>query len=386
MGEKRVLMKHLPLPAKLPDPLSDTYVQLVLNKSLYLCNGLRAMIKRILIFIFFGIIISPSFSQTGGDNIYEFLNLTHSGLVSSLGGSNVSLQGNNLNLAYHNPALLNSGMNKTLALNYVNYFAGINYGLAMYSRSYPGTGNFAAGLTYLNYGSFTETDASGVMAGNFSAAEYAFSMIYSRAIDSLFTIGVNFKPVLSHLEKYTSFGFAFDIGAAWHNPSNRFSAGLVIKNAGYQVTTYAGEPHQNLPFEIQAGVSQKLAHAPFRFSLTMKHLEKFDLTHQYTAPAPTGTNTPRSSEFMENLLRHAVLGVELIPHKNFYISAGYNYQRRRELEVDSKVSTVGLSWGFGINTSWMDIEFGRATYHLAGSSTNLSLILRPDNIYKKYRN
>jgi hypothetical protein len=342
--------------------------------------------KKVLNILFFSILLSPSFSQTGGDNIYEFLNLTHSGLVSALGGTNVSLQGNNLNLAYHNPALLNSGMNKTLALNYVNYFAGINYGLAMYSRSYTGLGNFAAGLTYLNYGSFTETDASGIITGNFSAAEYAFSMIYSREIDSLFTVGVNFKTVLSHLEKYTSFGFAFDIGASWHNRSNLFSAGMVIKNAGYQVTTYAGEPRQKLPFEIQAGVSQRLAYAPLRFSLTLRHLEKFDLTHQYTEPASTGNIDPVSSEFTENLLRHIILGVELIPHKNFYFCGGYNYQRRRELQVDSKVSTVGFSWGFGINTSWLDIEFGRATYHLAGSSTNVSLIVRPDKIYKKYRN
>ena len=342
--------------------------------------------KKALIIFFFSIIMSSSFSQTGGDNIYEFLNLTHSGLVSSLGGSNVSLQGNNLNLAYHNPALLNSGMNKTLALNYVNYFAGINYGLVMYSRSYQRTGNFAAGLTYLNYGSFTETDASGIITGNFSAAEYAFSMIYSREIDSLFTVGVNFKPVLSHLEKYTSFGFAFDIGASWHNRSNLFSAGLVIKNAGYQVTTYAGEPRQKLPFEIQAGISQRLAYAPFRFSLTLRHLEKFDLTYQYKEPASTGSIVPVSSELIENLMRHVILGAELIPHKNFYFSAGYNYQIRRELQVDSKVSTIGFSWGFGINTSWLDIEFGRATYHLAGSSNHVSLIIRPDKIYKKYRN
>jgi hypothetical protein len=342
--------------------------------------------KKALNILFFSILFSPSFSQTGGDNIYEFLNLTHSGLVSSLGGSNVSLQGNNLNLAYHNPALLNSGMNKTLALNYVNYFAGINYGLAMYSRSYTGTGNFAAGLTYLNYGSFTETDASGVITGNFSAAEYAFSLIYSCEIDSLFSVGVNFKPVLSHLEKYTSIGFAFDFGASWHNKSNLFSAGMVIRNAGYQVTTYAGEPRQKLPFEIQAGISQRLAHAPLRFSLTLKHLEKFDLTHQYKEPASTENIDQVSSEFAENLLRHIILGVEMIPHKNFYFCGGYNYQRRRELQVDSKVSTVGFSWGFGINTSWMDIEFGRATYHLAGSSNHVSLIIRPDKIYKKYHN
>jgi hypothetical protein len=341
------------------------------------------MVKKILNILFFSIIVSPAFSQTGGDNVYEFLNLTHSGLVSSLGGTNVSLPGNNLNLVYHNPALLNSSMDKTLALNYVNYFAGINYGLAMYSKSYDGVGNFAAGLTYLNYGSFTQADASGVITGDFSAAEYAFSMVYSREIDSLFSLGVNFKPVLSHLEKYTSFGFAFDIGASYHNRSNLFSTGLVIRNAGYQVTTYAGEPRQNLPFEIQAGVSQRLAHAPFRFSLTLKHLEKFDLTHEYKDPASTVSTNAVSSGFSENMLRHIILGVELIPHKNFYFSGGYNYQRRRELEIDSKVSTVGLSWGFGIKTSWLDIEFGRATYHLAGSSSHVSLILRPDLIYKK---
>jgi hypothetical protein len=343
------------------------------------------MKKKVLNLLLFIVIALPSFSQTGGDNIYEFLNLTHSGLVSSLGGTNVSLQGNNLNLAYHNPALLNSGMDKSLALNYVNYFAGINYGLAMYSRSYPGTGNFGAGLTYLNYGSFTETDASGTITGSFSAAEYALSLLYSRQIDSLFTIGLNFKPVISQLEKYTSIGFAFDIGASWHNRTNLFSAGLVIKNAGYQVTSYAGESHQKLPFEIQAGISQQLTHAPFRFSLTLRHLEKFDLTYQYEKIASTGNNKI-SSDFLENSLRHVILGVELIPHKNFYLSAGYNYQRRKELEIESKVSTVGFSWGFGINTSMLNIEFGRATYHLAGSSTNVSLIIRPDLIYKKFRN
>jgi hypothetical protein len=314
------------------------------------------------------------------------LNLTHSGLVSSLGGTNVSISGNDLNLAYHNPALLNSSMEKTLALNYVNYFAGINYGLAMYSRTYKNVGNFAGGLTYLNYGSFTEADANGIITGDFSAAEYAFSMIYSREIDTLFSFGVNFKPVLSHLEKYTSFGFAFDIGASYHNPGNLFSTGLVIKNVGYQLTTYAGEHRQNLPFQIQAGVSQRLAHAPFRFSLTVNHLEKFNLTHEYKDPASNVSNSPEASEFSENVLRHIILGIELIPHKNIYFSGGYNYQRRRELEVDSKVSTVGLSWGFGIKTTWLDLEFGRATYHLAGSSNAVSLILRPDLIYKKNTN
>ena len=344
------------------------------------------MIKKSLNILCFIFMALPNFSQTGGDNVYEFLNLTHSGLVASLGGTNVSLQGSDLNMAYHNPALLSPDMNKSLAMNYVNYFAGINYGMAMYSESFSNIGSFAAGITYLNYGTFTETDASGVITGTFKASEYAFSLIYSREIDSSFSVGINFKPVLSYLERYSSAGFVFDFGANWHTRSNLFSAGLAIKNLGCQITTYAGELREKLPFEIQAGISQRLAYAPFRFSITLRHLEKYDLTHEYIINNTPGTNESEKSEFFENMMRHVILGAELISHKNFYFCGGYNYQRRKELQVDSKVSTVGFSWGFGINTSLLNIEFGRATYHLAGSSTHLSVILKTNNIYKKNRN
>ncbi len=323
-----------------------------------------------------------SASQTGGDNIYEFLNLTHSGRISSLGGSNVSLTGINLNFASINPALLDAQMDNSLALDYSNYFAGINYGLVMYSRSLQKSGSIAGGITYLNYGSFTEADASGNITGSFNASETAFSIIYSRELDSLFSVGINFKPVLSHLENYSSFGFAFDIGASWHNRENLLSAGLVIRNIGYQVTTYAGEARGNLPLEVLAGVSARLAHAPFRFSLTLRHLEKYDLTYQY-APTDEGSD-PGTSEFFENMMKHIIMGAEIIPHKNFYLSLGYNHQRRSELQTDSKVAGTGFTWGFGVNTSMLDIEFGRASYHLAGSSNHVSLILRPDFMAKKF--
>jgi len=325
------------------------------------------------------------YSQTGGDNVYEFLNLTNSGLVASLGGSNVSLTVPDLNLAYHNPALLSPAMDKNLTISYVNYFAGINYGMSMYARSFPGAGNFAAGITYLNYGTFKGTDESGIITGSFKAAEYAMSLIWSRSIDSLFTFGVNLKPVLSHLERYTSFGMALDAGATYLSRNKLFSAGLVLKNIGLQITTYTGETREKLPFEIQAGISQKLAHAPFRFSLTLRHLEKFDLTHTYDETADqSGTSASSASGFGENLLRHMVFGGELIPHKNFYFAAGYNYQRRREMQVESRVAGVGFSWGFGINTSYLSLGFGRASYHLAAASNHITLILRPDMLYRKF--
>ncbi len=338
--------------------------------------------NRTLSIIFIFILIEEVSAQTGGGRAYEFLNISQSGLITSLGGMNVSLPVKDPALALNNPSLLSSSMDKSISLNYVNYFAGINYGMAIYSMSVPKIGSIAAGLTCLDYGKITGADISGNITGSFGASEYSFSLIYSLRIDSLFSLGINIKPVLSHLERYTSFGMAADIGAGWRSEDELFSAGIVLRNIGGQITTYAGEKRHFAPFEIQAGISAKLTHAPFRFSFTIRHLEKFDLTHEY------GTNEKSeldasSSEFMENLMRHFIIGAELIPHRNFYLSAGYNYQRRKELQTESRMAGVGFSWGFGINTSILSVGFGRASYHLAGTSNNISLIIRPNNLLKR---
>lgn len=341
------------------------------------------MIRRIFTGIMLNLLFSPAFTQTGGDNVYEFLNLTCSGLVSSLGGSNVSLPDDNLSMACHNPSLLSDGMKNNVALNYVNYFAGINYGMVLWSPATGGEGNLAMGLTYLNYGSFTASDVSGTITGSFSASEYSFSLLWSFSIDSSFSAGISLKPVLSHLEKYSSLGIAADLGLSWHSPGRLLSAGLVIRNTGYQITTYAGERRKEPPFEVMAGGTVRLAHAPLRFSLTLRHLEKYDLTYEYKASPSDPRHEGSRGSLAENLLRHAVIGAEIFPHRNLSLSGGYNFQRRRELLTGAGTGAAGLSWGFGLNTSVLRIEFGRASYHLAGSSSHFSVIVNPGNLLRK---
>lgn len=340
------------------------------------------MLRRVIFGIALIILSCTSFSQTGGNNIYEFLNLTHSGLISSLGGANVSVRDNNPNKAWHNPSLLNPGSGGTISLNYTNYFAGINYGMAMYSLSAGKKGSFAAGISYLNHGTFTASDASGNILGEFHASESALSVVYSRSFDSLFSVGINIKPVISSLERYNSLGIAFDLGASWHTPDERLSAGIVLRNAGVQITRYTSEEKGRLPFEIMAGITVKPEHAPFRLSFTLRHLEKFRLVHQYMDP-DKGNQANRS--FSGNLSRHIVVGAEFIPSKNFYMSAGYNHQRRSELAPESGMSGSGFSWGFGINTSSISIELGRASFHPSASSTNLSLLVKPGFFPRKAR-
>lgn len=333
------------------------------------------MKKVIIIFILASCVIDAS-SQTGGDNVYEFLNLSPNAYISSLGGFNVSSPGNDPSSAMLNPALAGSGSHGSLSLNYLNYFAGINYGSMMYSYHSDSSGIFSAGINYLNYGRFDRADEAGNINGYFNASEYAINIIYARQLDSSFSVGVNLKPVISQLESYVSFGLAVDLGAFYQSPGGMINAGLAIRNCGLQLTTYSGI-REKLPFEITAGISTKLRHAPLKFSLTARHLEKYDLLHKYTATDDDEPPLSKTGEIAENIMRHLVFGAELMPTENFFITTGFNYQRRKELMFDLRSATVGFSLGAGIKTSSFEIIISRARYHIAGSSTTFSLLLKP---------
>lgn len=328
-------------------------------------------------------------AQLGGDNTYEFLNLTWSARASALGGTAVSMSDRESSFVLHNPSQASVDMSGTLSLGYVNYLSDISYGSALYLFNGSQNSVMAAGLTWLNYGSFTEADNAGNITGTFRASEYAMNLIYSRTIDSIFRVGINLKPIISQLEMYNSFGLAVDIGASWTSRDGLLSAGMVIRNIGMQITTYTGEERERLPFELQAGVSKRLSHAPFRFTLTMRNLQKFDLTHRYDTTSQQGAfgSVPQEKDgFTENLFRHLLFGAECLPHPNFWIATGYNYQRRSELKVTSGAASAGFSWGFGVNLSGFRIGFSRARYHLAGGSNQFALSFDPGQVYRKITN
>lgn len=330
----------------------------------------------------------PGFSQKGGESTYSFLGLTNAARVAALGGEVVSLLDDDINLVFHNPGLLTSGMHNHLNLNYVNYFAGVNYGYASYGYSLEGIGNFAAGMHYVNYGTFERTDELGQNQGTFRASEYAMNLVYSRLfLDSSLTAGVNLKPIFSAFEQYTSLGLALDLGVSYHFQGSLTTLGLVFKNMGTQITSYTGR-REPLPFEIQAGITQGLAHAPFRFNITLQHLERWDLT--YTVPGQDETVTlGNASEksgfdlFGDKLMRHMIFGVEFLIGENFHVDLGYNYKRRKEMKVNVHPGMVGFSMGFGFRVSKFHFAFGRASYHLAGGTNHFSLTTNLSDFYRK---
>jgi len=335
------------------------------------------------IIIFFLFLPSFIFAQIGGNQTYKFLELTNSARAASLGGSIISIKEADLALTYHNPALLCDTMLNNLVLNYVNYFADINYGYLAYARNYKKIGNLSIGLHYINYGNFLETNELGEKLGEFKAAEYAFNFIWANKLNNFISYGVNFKPIVSNLEHYTSIGVAIDAGILYENEKHLTNIAFVIKNFGTQLTSYTENNREKLPLELQLGVTKALEHAPFRISIVYRHIENWNLRFDSPSEATT-TNIfnekPKEkteiSKFSDNLMRHLVYGIEFIPFKSFYFNFSYNHQRRMELSLQQIGGTTGFSWGFGLNLARFNLAYGRAAYHVAGASNHFSFSTR----------
>ena len=88
-----------------------------------------------------------AFGQVGGEGTYRFLDLTTSARSAALGGYQVALDDNDLDLVFHNPALLRDTMRNQLVLNYVDYFSDIKFGYASYAWHLNKIGTVATGIT-----------------------------------------------------------------------------------------------------------------------------------------------------------------------------------------------------------------------------------------------
>ncbi len=327
-------------------------------------------------------------AQSGGNHAYEFLNLSVPARVASLGGSLISVKDNDLNLAIQNPSLLDSSMHNSLSISYVDYFTDIQYGYVSYSRTYKKIGSFSAGMQFLDYGDFTSASVTGEITGQFTASDYALNLGYSRPLDSMFSIGATVKTIYSTLVAYTSIGNAIDIGSIYNNKKRLLSAALVVKNLGKSWKTYY-IGHEPLPFEIQLGVSKKIAHAPFRVNLTLTHLEKWDLTFVdpaiSTVDPITGATIEKSkfSKTADKLARHAVVGGEVLISKNFHLRFGYNYLRRQELKLASRSGIAGFSFGFGLKVYKFHLSYGYAKYNVAGGPNHFTISTNFSDFYSR---
>ena len=348
------------------------------------------MKKVILLILLFNTLLVSA--QIGGSNTYEFLNVPVSARVGALGGSLIAVKDNDPTLTLANPSLMNEDMSGMLTLSYLNYFADINHGYASYIKDFNKAGTYSLGMKYIDYGTFLETDEGGNELGNFSAGEYALVVGWGKRIDSLFSVGANLKTIYSNLYTYNSVGIGLDLSATYYNKAKEITVAAVIKNLGVQLKPYVkGTEKEPIPFEIQVGISKKLKYVPFRVSIDVVHLEKWNLSYNDSI-ITTNTNELLSDEdkaernktnLLSEAFRHLVIGGEFVPSKTFNVRFGFNYKRRSELALDDRPGLVGFSWGVGFRIKKIYLSYGSARYHLAGSSNHFTVTTNLSEYYRK---
>jgi hypothetical protein len=110
----------------------------------------------------------------------------------------------------------------------------------------------------------------------------------------------------------------------------------------------------------------------------MQYLNKWDLGFA-TEENESDDFYVQEESLAKQIMRHMVLGVEVLPSQNFTIRAGYNYQRRQELKFEDFGSMVGFSAGFGLKIKRFRLDYAISQYHLAGSSNLFSLAINLNN-------
>ncbi len=324
---------------------------------------------------------SHGYAQIGGKAIYRFLDLPIPARTAALGGNLIGVKDDDINLSFQNPALLNKGMHNQLSFSYINYIKDVNYNYAAYARSYDKIGHFAIGLQNIGYGKFQEANEYGEITGAFRANDYSFNLAFARDLDSNFTYGFTVKTIYSKYYTFTSIGNAIDAGLTYYNPKRLLTFSVLLKNFGYQWKTYTGNAREKLPFDFQAGISKKVAKAPFRLILAYENINTWDLTYSDpNNPEPTEdpfTHKPiKKSKFKtwgDKMMRHVVFGTEIVLTKNFNLRLGYNYQRRKEMILPDKKGMAGFSLGLCLKVSKFQISYGFVKYHVAGNSNHITI-------------
>ncbi len=336
---------------------------------------------RLLFTILFTLILNSGFSQTlGGGSVFNFLKLPNTPRLTALGGVNVSSASNDVGLAFNNPALLRKEMHTQLNAVFNSFYAGINsYHLSFALRQEKLKTNFSWGITYFDYGKISQTDASGNIYGGLKPADWVMQVSASRSYLQKWNYGASIKFISSNYGIYLSNGIALDAGVVYSDSVNHLSASVVAKNMGFQLKKYSGTFPEELPFDLQAGISKKLENAPLTFSFTAQRLHQFDLRYNDTAfNNENGIQQNKNSQYTFNkIFRHFIFAVQLNPIPQLEFTLGYNHLRRQELNINNSSNGLnGFSLGVGLMVKKLQVHYARTYYQNNTAYSQLGLNLK----------
>ncbi|MCG9899753.1 MAG: type IX secretion system protein PorQ [Hydrotalea sp.] len=292
------------------------------------------------------------FAQTlGGNSVYGFLRLPQGAQQSALGGENISQITKDISIAATNPALLRSNMSGQIHAGYHSFLAGINqYNLFTSNYLEKQQVNIGFGVHYLDYGSIQQTDIAGNIGGSFRPRDHMVQIAVSKAYKDRWNVGVSMQWIGAQMGQFRSSALAWNVGLAYLDTSTGLQLSFLAKNMGFQLQTFDGV-REELPFDVQIGISKKLALAPIQFSLTAYRLQRWDLLYN----DPAFNELEGDDRFLnkgltlQRILSHLVVSTQFYPHEKLECTIGYNFLRRFDLNAFNQTNGLnGFTWGAGV--------------------------------------
>lgn len=332
------------------------------------------MKSRLYIYLF--LISYNTFSQVGGEGVYQFLNLSTSARQIALGGEVLTLL-DDINQPIWNPSSITAELDNEVSLNYTSYLSGINIGSISYSKLISRrVGAVHTNIKYLDYGTLIGADENGNETGDFNANDIAVSIGYARNLPwtNLF-FGMNLKFINSNISNFSSFGIATDFAILYFSPYKPYSITLVARNVGTQIKSFNGT-NENLPLKIALGASYQLEFVPLKWYATIDNIQQWDISVANPSEQTTdleGNSSQEEIGFIENSLRHIIIGAELFPQSPINVRFGYNFRRAAELKLQNVRTFGGISFGFGIKMNKIKFNYAYSRYHSATNASTFSL-------------
>ncbi len=301
-----------------------------------------------LLFLMLFFTVGDSFGQS----TFQFLKLDVSARTAALGGSFVS-NNDDPDVIFYNPAGLGLLKENPASFSFMKFLLDINMASLSYSTDIKNVGRVGAGVKYINYGSFQQTDESGNITGNYGAQEVAFVAGYSNLLDKNFYYGANAKFIFSHIADRSSSAIALDLGLHYEIPDNLIDIGFAVLNAGTQITSYYSTK-EDLPLDVVLGVSKRMEHMPVRLSLDFHNLNE-------------------SQTKVLSRLKYFTIGAEFYLSRVLNLRFGFDNQRRKDLTIGTSAGLAGFNVGLGIKISNYQFNYGFSSYGLVGGLHRISI-------------
>ncbi len=238
---------------------------------------------------------------------------------------------------------------------------------------------YALGVDYLNTGLLPETNEVGAVLGEFRFQESRPRLTLARRLQvkggNQILLGTTVRWTLQTASNFVAQALSTDLGATYVADSGRLQAALVLQHAGFSLDPL-GSTHESLPTALHAAFSRKFRYAPFRLHLAMRDLQRWDLAgydplREVRDPLTGQINyTPPS--FANLALRHLAAAVEAEFGGRLRAQVGYDFRRQLEMQLATRRTNAGLSFGFGLKAGKSQFQWSQSVYHVAGRFTQFS--------------